>query len=195
MTRTIQTATLAFGHLIDRCQSDNLSLSKNVEVQIWPELRETHDGASSKGLSRVELKAKFPRFDFSACNELWDYPPHNTKNATTRAEEARRRLSTLSKSYKNIILVTHAGFIRYLVEGPSFGVCGMTSSRSGCIVTSSNFQRTEVRPYRFAAESEVENLRYGLNHITGNTRDFGPTLLLPSLRGDETSIEGREATK
>jgi len=138
MTRTIQTATLAFGHLIDRSQSANPLLSKNVEVQIWPELRETHDGASSKGLSRVELEAKFPRFDFSACNELWDYPPHNTKNATLRAEEARRRLSILSECYKSIVLVTHAGFIRYLVEGPSFKVCGMASSHPGCTVTSSN---------------------------------------------------------
>ncbi|PNP56727.1 hypothetical protein THARTR1_03423 [Trichoderma harzianum] len=121
MTRTIQTARIIFDQYLN-------SSSTNVELQIWPDLRETHDEAiCNKGLSRAEIATKFAQFDFSACHEEWDYPPHNFEGAVVRAETVRSRLKELSRSYKNIFLVTHRGFIAFLVKGERFDVCGMST--------------------------------------------------------------------
>ncbi|KAJ4854314.1 histidine phosphatase superfamily (branch 1) domain-containing protein [Trichoderma breve] len=156
MTRTIHTALIIFDQYLS-------SSSTNVELQVWPELRETHDEAiCNKGLSRAEIAAKFPQFDFSACHEEWDYPPHSSEGAVVRAETVRRRLKELSRSYKNIFLVTHRGFIAFLVKGERFDVC-------------------ECRSYRFAAEGDVNDQRQGINCDTGEKQDFGPSLLWPII--------------
>lgn len=121
MTRTIQTALIIFDQHLS-------SSSTNVELQVWPDLRETHDEAiCNKGLSRADIAAKFPQFDFSACHEEWDYPPHSSEGAVVRAETVRKRLKELSRSYKNIFLVTHRGFIAFLAKGERFDVCGMST--------------------------------------------------------------------
>ncbi|KAF3062872.1 hypothetical protein CFAM422_010319 [Trichoderma lentiforme] len=146
MTRTIQTALIIFDQYLN-------SSSTNVDFQVWPDLRETHNEAiCNKGLSRAEIAAKFPQFDFSACHEEWDYPPHSFEGAVVRAETVRRRLKELSRSYKNIFLVTHRGFIAFLVKGE-----------------------------RFAAENEVNDQRQGVNCDAGEKQDFGPSLLLPII--------------
>ncbi|KAM6478540.1 phosphoglycerate mutase-like protein [Trichoderma sp. SZMC 28011] len=156
MTRTIQTALIIFDQHLS-------SSSTNVELQVWPDLRETHDEAiCNKGLSRADIAAKFPQFDFSACHEEWDYPPHSSEGAVVRAETVRKRLKELSRSYKNIFLVTHRGFIAFLAKGERFDVC-------------------ECRSYRFAAENEVNDQRQGVNCDTGEKQDFGPSLLLPII--------------
>ena len=98
MTRTIQTALIVFGHLL-------LNTSSKTELQVWPDLREAHDAICNKGVSRAELAAKFPQFDFSACREEWDYPPHSPEDAIARAESVRQRLKDLSGSYENIVLI------------------------------------------------------------------------------------------
>ncbi|KAH8673088.1 histidine phosphatase superfamily [Ilyonectria robusta] len=152
MTRTIQTALLVFPHLLSTSPAE-------VEVQIWPDLREGYDAICNKGVARADIAAKFPQFDFSACSEEWDYPPHSPEDATARAERVRQRLQVLSKSYKNIFLVTHRGFIAFLVQGDRFDVC-------------------ECRSYKFATEDEVGEKRYGVNCDTGAQQDFGPSPLL-----------------
>ncbi|KAH7148318.1 histidine phosphatase superfamily [Dactylonectria macrodidyma] len=154
MTRTIQTALLVFPHLLN-------STPAKVDVQIWPDLREGYDAICNKGVGRAALVVKFPQFDFSACPEEWEYPPHSPKDATARAERVRQRLKVLSNSYKNIILITHRGFVAFLVQGDRFDVC-------------------ECRSYRFAAEMEVDDTRHGVNCDTGAQQDFGPSLLLPA---------------
>ncbi|KAK6354126.1 hypothetical protein TWF730_008546 [Orbilia blumenaviensis] len=159
MTRTIQTAINVFPSLLDPAQ-----VSSQVEVQIWPDLRESHDAICNKGLSKAELSTKFPQFNFAECSEEWDYPPHTIEGATIRAEEVRRRLKELSKNYRNIAVVTHRGFIAYLIQGDRFNVC-------------------ETRSYRFATDEEVKanakSLRIGVNVDTNETCDFGPTVLIP----------------
>ncbi|KAF3927590.1 hypothetical protein AA313_de0206865 [Arthrobotrys entomopaga] len=151
MTRTIQTAMNVFPAIFD-----------TAEVQIWPDLRESHDANCNKGISRAELAAKFPRLDFGECSEEWDYPPHTVERATIRAEEVRQRLKKLSKTHQNIAVIAHRGFIAYLVRGDRFDVC-------------------ETRSYRFATdeEAQLESLRMGINVDTEEPCDFGPTLLLP----------------
>ncbi|KAJ9149023.1 hypothetical protein NKR23_g4478 [Pleurostoma richardsiae] len=168
MTRTIQTALLAFGPLINR-----------VNVQICPDLREAHDAVCNTGVGRADLIAKFPQFDFSACSETWDYPPHSVEHATLRARDLRQHLSVLSKSYKSILLITHRGFIAYLVEGSRYDFC-------------------ESRSYKFATEDDILTKRYGIHIDTGLEQDFGPTLLLQNAStdflesGDDPSTESQQ---
>ncbi|KAM0256037.1 hypothetical protein ACHAQJ_005236 [Trichoderma viride] len=120
MTRTIQTALIVFGQHLNSSPTE-------VKLQIWPDLREAHDAICNKGVSRADMAAKFTQLDFSVCHEEWDYPPHSFEDAAARAERVRRRLKDLCRSYKNIVLVTHRGFIAFLVKGERFGVCGMAS--------------------------------------------------------------------
>ncbi|KAF2148392.1 phosphoglycerate mutase-like protein [Myriangium duriaei CBS 260.36] len=166
MTRTIQTAMNAFPAITS-------SHTARPEVQVWPDLREAHNAVSCKGVSRRELSAKFPPFDFSDCPEEWDHPPHTAKGATARAEIVRQRLKELSETYKNIALVTHRGFIAFLAPGDRFEVC-------------------ETRSYRFGTGEETEMLRLGVNVDTNEMQDFGPTILVPvetvGARGDLKAI-------
>ncbi|KAM0553132.1 hypothetical protein ACHAPJ_007682 [Fusarium lateritium] len=156
MTRTIQTAYIVFGHLIK---------NSKVEIQVWPDLRESHDAICNKGISRADLATKFPDLDFSACPEEWDFPAHTPDDAAVRAERVRRRLrdATMFGSYQDVLLVTHRGFAAFLAQGERFKVC-------------------EHRSYRFADDNEVEKERYGINIDTGLKQDFGPTLL--TLQGE-----------
>ena len=117
MTRTIQTALNAFPALIG-------ATSFQVNVQIWPDLREAHDAICNKGVSGAEMTAKFPQFNFLDCPEEWDHPPHTAESAVVRAERVRHRLEELTITYKNIALVTHRGFIAFLVQGKRFDECG-----------------------------------------------------------------------
>jgi broad specificity phosphatase PhoE len=173
MTRTIQTALIVFGHLI------NTSPAK-AELQVWPDLREAHDAICNKGVSRTELAAKFPQVDLSACHEEWDYPPHNPDDAIVRAESVRYRLKELSHSYNNIVLILHRGFIAFLVQGDRFNVC-------------------EYRSYRFATMEELGQERFGINYDTGSRQDYGPSLLLPNsplptktLGNEKLIIDGKK---
>jgi len=151
MTRTIQTAMIAFPSLIG-AGVDPLQ----VEVQIWPELREAYEAECCKGLSRSAMTGKFPQLDFSRCSEEWDYEPHSVGDTVKRAEVVRERLLQLSKTYKNIAIVSHRGFLAYLVQGDRFELC-------------------ESRIYTFG-----EGERMALNCDTEQLQDFGPTLLVPS---------------
>jgi broad specificity phosphatase PhoE len=154
MTRTIQTAMNAFPSVG--------SAPNGTEVQIWPDLREAHDAICNKGISRADISAKFPHLNFSECPEEWDHPPHTIEAATIRAEKVRGRLKELSKVYNNIVLITHRGFIAFLVKGDRYDVC-------------------ETRSYRVGTdeETEADSLRFGVNVDTKAQQDFGPTVLVP----------------
>ncbi|KAH6685779.1 hypothetical protein F5X68DRAFT_16952 [Plectosphaerella plurivora] len=150
MTRTIQTAKLAFKEWIG-----------TTPIQVWPDLRESHDGIFNHGVSRDAMATKFPEIDFSECPVEWDHPPHTFDGAVARAETVRQRLKTLADSerYQNIYLVSHRGFIAFLVQGERFNVC-------------------DLRTFKFASEKEVEGLRFGVNVDTETAQDFGPTVLI-----------------
>lgn len=153
MTRTIQTALIAFKDL-------GSNPSSRTSVQIWPDLREAHDAICNKGVSRAELSAKFPQFDFSECREQWDYEEHSHEVAVVRAERVRRLLQDMSQRYRNIYVVTHRGFIAYLVKG-------------------TRFDTGELRRYQFAPSTPSNDERLGLNVDSGLEQDFGPTMLVP----------------
>lgn len=117
MTRALQTAILAFPDLIGTSHPE-------IEVQIWPELREAHDAPFNKGVGRAEISEKFPQFDFSSCPEEWDHAPHSTVTATVRAEGVRLRLKELAEKYRDILVISHRGFLAFMVQGSRFQVCG-----------------------------------------------------------------------
>ncbi|KAJ4301098.1 hypothetical protein N0V90_003188 [Kalmusia sp. IMI 367209] len=154
MTRTIQTALQIFPFLQ---QNDPFP----IPVEIWPDLREAHDAECNKGLSRDELCKKYPQFDFASCTEEWNYPPHTIERATSRAERVRKRLKELSGTHPNLAIVTHRGFIAFLVKGRRFNTC-------------------EARLYSFATEDEAQKpeIRIGVNCDTLLEQDFGPTVLV-----------------
>lgn len=152
MTRTIQTAINIFPDVFNNTPFP-------VEVQIWPDLRETYEAECNKGLSRKDISAKFPQLDFADCPDEWDYPPHNTADATLRAERVRRRLKELSKTHKNIVLITHRGFIEFLVRGKRFELC-------------------ETRSFQFSTDDENANLRRGALCKTQEPLGIGPTVLV-----------------
>jgi broad specificity phosphatase PhoE len=165
MTRTIQTAMNAFPFLQGTGPWP-------VEVEIWPDLREAHDAICNIGVSRADLAAKFPQFNFANCPVEWDHAPTTIEGATTRAEDVRVKLKELSKMYKNIVLFTHRGFIAFLVKGRRFEVC-------------------DVRSFRFASEEEEQddNIRLGLHCERLDEQDFGPTVLVLHQTSDE--IQGQ----
>ncbi|KAM0353047.1 hypothetical protein ACHAPU_001933 [Fusarium lateritium] len=160
---------IVFGHLIR---------DSKTEVQVWPDLRESHDAICNKGISRADLGAKFPDLDFSTCPEEWDFPAHTPDDATARAERVRRRLkeTAVLGGYKDILLVTHRGIAAFMVQGERFKVCGkeLKAMGAGTLLT----WYTEYRSYQFADDDDVEKDRYGVNVDTGLKQDFGPSLLI-----------------
>jgi broad specificity phosphatase PhoE len=131
-----------------------------IPTQIWPDLREANDAICNIGLARADVQAKFPQFDFSECEENWSYASHNVADATERAERVRRRLLDLSAKFKNIAVISHRGFIAYLVSGQ-------------------RFEPAESRSYRFASDEETQTRtnRRGLHCDLLQEYDFGPTVL------------------
>lgn len=108
------------------------------------------------------------------CLEQWGYEPHTIETATKRAECVRRDLKELTKLYKNTALVTHRGFVAFLVQGSRFDVCGTPPSsiqrRLFSILV--NYSSLEIRSYRFPEDGEVEGLRHSLNIDTQGLQDL-----------------------
>jgi broad specificity phosphatase PhoE len=184
MTRTAQTAIAVFGNLITVS-------NPTIPVQIWPELREGYDHAPcNRGISKVDLMAKFPfpAWDFERCNEEWDYDAHSFDSAMARAEVVRKELKELADTerYENILLVTHRGFIAFLVQGGRFGTCGTYSWQWNVNANGAN-GNVEARTYRFANKDEAEDIenRYGASGNAGERQDFGSTVLLPVVEDRE----------
>jgi hypothetical protein len=99
---------------------------KPSKILVWPDLREAHDAICNHGSPTINLIGRYPLLDFSECSEKWDYEQNTTENAQLRALRVRSRLERHSKDYKNILVVTHRGFITYLVSGRCFSNCGKT---------------------------------------------------------------------
>jgi len=117
MSRAIQTAQIAFRHILQGPFA--------VPLMIWPDLREGYDDICNVGLSRFALSEMFPDLDFSLCMEEWDYEPHSDGAALERAERVKAALWKCDE--KDIVIVSHRGFISYLVGGPQFTNCEIRS--------------------------------------------------------------------
>lgn len=119
MDRTMETALIILNNL----KNDSPG-GVQPDYIIWPDLREAHDTECNKGLPRLAMEMKYPQLDFPSCSAEWDYGPHTSEAATNRAEKVRKALRELPAHYKHIAIITHRGFIAYLVPGARFNVCG-----------------------------------------------------------------------
>lgn len=72
----------------------------------------------------MEIAEKYPDLDFTECHETWDYEAHSADAATARAERVRAALAALPEQFTQVMLITHRGFIAYLVQGLHFDTCG-----------------------------------------------------------------------
>jgi broad specificity phosphatase PhoE len=186
MTRTIQTALNAFPSLFhpESPPSSSQEQPHLPKIQIWPSLREAHPALCNQGLPRSLLIQKYPFLDFRECPEEWSsLPPHSIEEATLRAEQVRLRFKGLSAEYKNIVVVTHRGFIAFLVKGERLKVC---EGRGYGFWTEGGDGDGEDEDGDGDGDGEEdgERGRFGVNVDTGMRQDFGPTVLV--------EVDGRE---
>lgn len=172
MTRTIQTAINAFPSIL----SPTSVFPVQPEVQIWPDLREAHDANCNKGLSRIDISAKFPQLDFKECPGEWNHPPHTIEDAVRRAEGVRRRLKELSQRYPNIAVITHRVFIAFLVRGRRFDVCETRSYQ----FSTADGEEEDDDDNKSNNGAELGSSRMDINVDTAEMQDFGPTILIPN---------------
>ncbi|KAJ7073829.1 histidine phosphatase superfamily [Mycena amicta] len=129
MMRTIHTALVAVPSLLPTgtasaggdFHSDPSALQPIPKLEVWPDLREAHGAICNLGVSRAKLAAVFESqitLDLSLCSEEWDYEVHSKEEAKRRAERVRKALA--QRTERDILLVTHRAFIKYLVETPRF---------------------------------------------------------------------------
>ncbi|KAJ4485519.1 histidine phosphatase superfamily [Lentinula aciculospora] len=138
MARTIQTLYAILTKLKDHPMQSSSNRDMPVAVEIWPELRETHDHATCNlGRSRAELEAAYPSLDFSQCHEEWDYPGHTDERAFQRAESLLQELRTRPEN--NVLIISHRGILQYTFGGEIFRNC-------------------EIRSYEFNDQGEVVSI-------------------------------------
>jgi broad specificity phosphatase PhoE len=116
MTRAIETAII----VLEKFEKHSAA----VPIMVSPDLREAHDAECNKGIARAAMQKKYPKLDFLHCSENWDYELHTVEAATRRAERVRKSLKELTTKYQNILVISHRGFLAYLVRGLRFDVCG-----------------------------------------------------------------------
>lgn len=113
LTRTLETAIIAFGPLIRGAGGPNAS----VPVQVWPSLRECGDRPFNHCRTRSQLERRYPYLDFSECSRSGVYDNSSERRGHRRARRMRRRLMELSRTYGHIVVVSHQGFIHRLNGG------------------------------------------------------------------------------
>lgn len=111
LTRTLETANIAFGTLI---RNPN---GPSVPVQVWPDLRECGNKPFNHSRPRAQLEARYPFLDFSECSQSGLYENFNERRGHRRARRVRRRLMEMSRTYSHIVVVSHQGFIHRLNGG------------------------------------------------------------------------------
>ncbi|KAI9874287.1 MAG: hypothetical protein M1830_009887 [Pleopsidium flavum] len=104
MRRTLQTAKLALGWLIDR----------GIPVQLRGEWQENSDKPCDTGTKTPALFHEFPEFDFSTV--FPDYPSKSGRWAFTHAAITQRGLNCRrwlrARPEAVVVVVSHSGFLR-----------------------------------------------------------------------------------
>ncbi|KAI0482323.1 histidine phosphatase superfamily [Xylariaceae sp. FL0804] len=112
LTRTLQTAHHGLSWLIQR----------GVPVEVRAEWQETTDNPCDIGDTRSKIEKDWPKYDFSKLDPAWPsktglYGP-SEEDIQKRAAVARQWLS--EQPEKCIVVVTHSGFLKRLVDGPKY---------------------------------------------------------------------------
>lgn len=130
LQRTLQTTLAAFSHVLDKRYFDPLSgkgVENGVKLVLDPDLQERSALPCDTGSSRDVLEAAFPNLDFEGLGPSWPskdgiYAADDTA-VEARARRVRTRLAEIStglegKSRKNVVVVTHGAFMKFLSGEP-----------------------------------------------------------------------------
>lgn len=141
LKRTIYTALLSFKDVIK---------AKNLKVIALPELQETSDLPCDTGSPPEEIAREFEDkpVDLSLVKPGWDskrikWAP-TAKAIESRARDARQWL--MARPEKNIVIVTHGGFLHYFTED-----WGESNKFQG-----TGWANTEFRSYDFDLSNPTE---------------------------------------
>ncbi|KAJ9296163.1 hypothetical protein DTO271G3_5304 [Paecilomyces variotii] len=181
LRRTIYTALLSFEPVFKE--------KKDVKVVAIPEAQETSDVPCDTGSDPDFLKKEFEEkklpVDLSLVKEGWNtkkgkWAPE-TKAIKDRAREVRRWLK--ARPEKEIVLVTHGGFLHYFTE----------DWEDSSHYQGTGWSNTEYRTYRFTDTVDTEDLE-GYT-VDGDNASIVETLESRQRRGKEGPVPSREQQK
>jgi broad specificity phosphatase PhoE len=133
LRRAIHTALLTFSNIIDKRfytgadveGQDGLGLEDGVDLVIDPNLQETDTATWNMGSTMQDLKSQWPNLDYPLLKSPWPSKtgPFDPREVKTRAQYARNDLWARTNVLdgaplrKDIVVITHGGFIQDLAEG------------------------------------------------------------------------------
>ena len=130
LRRALQTTLAGFSTVLDKQYFDKSSgqgIDKGVTLSLNPDLQERSDLPCDTGSSTSELAKAFPGLSFGDLGEEWlkksgRYAPDDDA-VRERAERVRKNLSETAESLENearkdIVVVTHGVFMKFLTEDP-----------------------------------------------------------------------------
>ncbi|KAL7628697.1 hypothetical protein AAE478_000212 [Parahypoxylon ruwenzoriense] len=116
--------------------------AREVAAEVRAEWQETTDNPCDIGGEPSTIKSEWPDLDFSTLDPIYPQKTGMYENS----EDAFRKRAAFAKRWlferpeKCIVVVTHSGFLRRVVEGPKF-------------------RHAECRVYRFAEDTEDQDLK------------------------------------
>lgn len=132
LRRTIQTTLRAFPHAFNWPNSDSGEgdIAQDVELILSPDVQESSNLPCDTGSDIATLSAEFPYLDFSKLPKRWNvkegkYAAEKSV-VQARAAEVRKVLyeklsevDSLGSKRKDIVVVTHGGFMKHLTGDPT----------------------------------------------------------------------------
>ena len=130
LRRAIQTTLEAFTNVLDRGYFDENSghgIQEGAKLLLEPDLQERSSLLCDTGSDRQDLETLFPSLDFSSLRVGWQlkegFYSADEDAVKRRAKEVRHRLreqvnASNDSRRKDIVVVTHGVFMKYLAEDP-----------------------------------------------------------------------------
>jgi broad specificity phosphatase PhoE len=128
LRRAIQTTLAGFSSVLDKRYFDKSSgegIDDGATLSLDPDLQERSDLPCDTGSSASELAKAFPDLSFDDLGEQWlkksgHYAPDDD-TVRERAERVRQSLAGIAERLedekrKDIVVVTHGGFMKFLTE-------------------------------------------------------------------------------
>jgi broad specificity phosphatase PhoE len=132
LRRTIQTTLRAFPHAFNapNSASGEGGFAQSVELILSPDVQESSNLPCDTGSDIATLSAEFPYLDFSKLPKRWNVKEGKYAAEKSvvqeRAAEVRRVLyeklsevDSLGSKRKDIVVVTHGGFMKHLTGDPT----------------------------------------------------------------------------
>lgn len=142
LIRSIHTTLLAFIDVLDKRYylKGEGGINGGADLVLDPYLQEVDDPPCNTGSAVANLKKKWPNLDFSTLGDPWPlkediFSPGSHK---TRAQEVLGDLKIrLNNVRKDVVVVTHGGFMQDLTDNTGFSL-ELATSKACTIITKSN---------------------------------------------------------